>query len=176
MSRPIVWATATAMILVLSSTWTGLRLAAHVEASRGEGGEAQSHIAGESGEAVVTVSADLAGHFVVHPSLDGRRVRMLIDTGASIVALSYEDAQMAGIAFSRANFTRKLATANGTVDAAPVRIREIQVGDIVVRNVDAVVLPQGRLATSLLGMSFLKRLDGFEIARGQLTLKGSTDG
>jgi aspartyl protease family protein len=98
---------------------------------------------------------------------------MLVDTGASIVALSYDDARAVGLSVHPAAFTRKLSTANGVVEAAPVQIREIRVGEIVARNVDAVVLPRGRLETSLLGMSFLKRLGGFEIARGRLTLKGN---
>jgi aspartyl protease family protein len=55
---------------------------------------------------------------------------------------------------------------------APVRIRELRVGDIAVRDVEAVVVPEGRLGTSLLGMSFLRRLKGFDMAGGRLTLKG----
>ena len=171
MSRPIVWAAATALALILSSTWTGLRLAARFQSPDMQGNVVEA-ATGE--DAIVRVSADLAGHFVVHPALDGRRVRMLVDTGASSVALSYEDARMAGLQVRREDFTRKLSTANGMVAAASVRIAEIRIGDIVVRNVEAVVLPEGRLGTSLLGMSFLKRLGGFEIARGQLTLKGAT--
>jgi aspartyl protease family protein len=55
---------------------------------------------------------------------------------------------------------------------APVRIREMRVGDIVVRDVEAVVAPPGRLRTSLLGMSFLRSLRGFDISGGRLTLRG----
>ena len=55
---------------------------------------------------------------------------------------------------------------------APVRIRELRVGDIAVRDVEAVVVPEGRLGTSLLGMSFLRRLKGFDMAGGRLTLRG----
>jgi len=121
---------------------------------------------------VVAVAADLQGHFLVHPSIDGRRIRMLVDTGASIVALSYEDAETVGIRVTANDFTAQLRTANGVVEAAPVRLPEIRVGDILVENVDAVVLPRGRLGTSLLGMSFLRRLRGFEISQGRLTLRG----
>ena len=118
------------------------------------------------------VSADLRGHFVVHPTLDGKRVRMLVDTGASFVALSHEDARLAGISVSPRDYTRRVATANGIVEAAPVRLAEVKIGDISVRSVEALVLPPGKLGTSLLGMSFLKRLGGFEIAQGRLILKG----
>jgi len=97
---------------------------------------------------------------------------MLVDTGASIVALSYEDAETVGIRVTANDFTAQLRTANGVVEAAPVRLPEIRVGDILVENVDAVVLPRGRLGTSLLGMSFLRRLRGFEMSQGRLTLRG----
>jgi aspartyl protease family protein len=120
----------------------------------------------------MTVSADLRGHFILHPTLDGRRVRMLVDTGASLVALSHEDAQLAGIRVSEREFTRPIDTANGTVHAAYVKIGEMRVGDIAVRDVEALVLPPGRLGTSLLGMSFLRRLGGFEISQGRLKLHG----
>jgi aspartyl protease family protein len=119
----------------------------------------------------LTVSADLQGHFILHPTLDGRRVRMLVDTGASLVALSEEDARLAGITVAERDFSRTIQTANGLVRAAPVRIREMRVGDILVRDVEAVVLPAGRLGTSLLGMTFLRRLGGFEISQGRLTLR-----
>jgi len=132
---------------------------------------AESAAAGESGSRIV-VSADLRGHFVVHPTLDGKRVRMLVDTGASFVALSHEDARLAGISVSPRDYTRRVATANGIVEAAPVRLAEVKIGDISVRSVEALVLPPGKLGTSLLGMSFLKRLGGFEIAQGRLILKG----
>jgi aspartyl protease family protein len=65
-----------------------------------------------------------------------------------------------------------VSTANGVVQTAPVRIREIRVGDILVRDVEAVVLPPRALGVSLLGMSFLRRLEGFEIAKGRLVLRG----
>ena len=169
MSRPIVWAAGTLVAISLSATIAGTRLARQSGVS-----DVGLDAAGPRAQkgAILTVSADLAGHFVLHPFVDGRRVRMLVDTGASVVALSREDAAAAGIRVRQEHFTRRLATANGTVEAAPVRIAEIRLGDIVVRNVEAVVLPEGRLDTSLLGMSFLRRLGGFEIARGQLILKG----
>ena len=109
---------------------------------------------------------------MVHPTVDGRRVRMLVDTGASVVVLSHEDAGIVGIRVSSRDYTRRIKTANGVVQAAPVRFSEVKVGDISVRGVEALVMPPGKLATSLLGMSFLKRLAGFEIAQGRLILKG----
>jgi aspartyl protease family protein len=120
---------------------------------------------------VLTVPADPTGHFFVEPTLGGQRIRMLVDTGASLVALSHEDAERVSISVSARDFTKGIATANGVVEAAPVRIPQIQVGDIVVRNVEAVVLPPGRLNISLLGMTFLRRLSTFEITDGRLALR-----
>ena len=119
----------------------------------------------------VTVSADRRGHFLVEPVVDGRRLRMLVDTGASAVALSYEDAMSAGIHVSANDFTVPVSTANGVTQAAPVRIAEIQIGDITVRGVEGFVARPGALKVSLLGMTFLKRLGGFEIAQGRLIMR-----
>ena len=119
----------------------------------------------------VVVTADRRGHFLVEPIVDGRRVRMLVDTGASAVALSYEDAVSVGIEVAPNDFTVRVNTANGVTQAAPIRIAEIQIGDITVRGVQAVVAKPGALNVSLLGMTFLKRLGGFEIAQGRLTMR-----
>lgn len=120
---------------------------------------------------VVTVTADRKGHFYIDPSLDGQPVRMVVDTGASVVALTYEDAERMGARLSPRDFTIKMSTANGIVEGAPLSIGEIRVGDLTIRNVEAVVLPKGRLEISLLGMSFLKRLSGFNISQGRLNLR-----
>ena len=169
MTRPIVWALGTLATAALSASAAGDRIAARfgLSSTPPQASAAQS----VSQAAMMTVSADLRGHFIVHPTLDGRRLRMLVDTGASLVALSHEDARLAGIRVSERDFTRAIGTANGTVQAAPVKIGELRIGDITVRNVEALVLPQGRLETSLLGMSFLRRLGGFEISQGRLTLR-----
>jgi aspartyl protease family protein len=79
---------------------------------------------------------------------------------------------MLGIRVSERDFTRRSSTANGVVATAPVRIREIRIGDITLRDVEGAVLPPRALSTSLLGMSFLKRLEGFEISKGRLLLRG----
>jgi aspartyl protease family protein len=170
MPRPIVWALSILASSALSATTAGDRItkAFGLSTARGEATAARSEAGGR-----VVVSADLAGHFVVHPTLDGKRIRMLVDTGASLVVLSHEDARLAGVTVTPRDYTRRIETANGVVGAAPVRFSEVRVGDIVVRGVDALVLPPGLLGTSLLGMSFLKRLGGgFEVAQGRLILKG----
>lgn len=122
--------------------------------------------------AVVVVDGDLRGHFTVHPFVDGKRTTMLVDTGASLVSLTYEDALAAGYRVGARDFRSRMATANGVAAAAPIRIAEMRVGGITLRGVEAVVMQPGALGTSLLGMSFLRRLAGFEVQRGRLRLQG----
>ncbi|MCJ2068201.1 TIGR02281 family clan AA aspartic protease [Methylobacterium sp. J-030] len=125
-----------------------------------------------------TVSAGVAlqagrnGHFFVNALLDGRTLPMMVDTGASACAFSEEDAARIGIRVDPADFTRVWNTANGPVRVAPIRIAVVQIGSITVRDVEAVVIPRGLLATSLLGMSFLRRLHDFSVAGSTMTLRG----
>ncbi len=163
MSRPILWALGTTLLVAVSAAGSGERLAERF----GLGGASSA-----PGDGTVSLQSDLRGHFTTHPTVDGRRVRMLVDTGASLVALSYEDARQAGLKVEPRDFRDRIATANGVVEAARVRLREVRIGDIAVHDVEAVVLPAGRLETSLLGMTFLKRLKSFEIANGRLLLRG----
>jgi aspartyl protease family protein len=120
---------------------------------------------------LVTVPADPQGHFYVDPTVNGTRLRMMIDTGASLVVLSREDARLIGINPSRADFTIRAETANGVVLLAPVVLKEIVIGEVAVRNVPAAVFPDNRLRIGLLGMSFLSKLSQFEVAGGRLVLK-----
>lgn len=119
----------------------------------------------------VMLKADPRGHFNADLQVNGGRVAMMVDTGASIIALTHEDAQRAGVYPNPADFKIPISTANGSIGAAPVRLREVRLDRIVVRDVDAVVLPPGKLKTSLLGMSFLQRLSGFNVANNTLVLR-----
>ncbi|MBK5911881.1 hypothetical protein CCR85_10310 [Rhodothalassium salexigens] len=110
------------------------------------------------------------GHFYVRATVGGTPLRFMVDTGASLVVLSPADARRIGIDPPRAAFTGRVQTANGTVAVAPVRLDAVRVGDIVVRDVPALV--HGRaLGQSLLGQSFLNALDGYEVRDGRLILK-----
>ncbi|HYF56967.1 MAG TPA: TIGR02281 family clan AA aspartic protease [Salinarimonas sp.] len=166
MARPIVWALGMLGAAGLSAVSTG-----SVLSGRTAPADPPTRM-GAGGERLLVIAADLRGHFMVHPSVGGTRLRMLVDTGASVVALTHEDAARAGLRASSSDPVRRLQTANGVVEARAVRVREMSVGDIVVRDVEAVVMPPGRLSTSLLGMSFLRRLKGFEVSSGRLTLRG----
>lgn len=178
MASPIGWALGVFTSFALVATFAGDRLARST--ARGEADapaaaavEARrepARLAGTTGR-TVSISPDRLGHYVTGVAVDGRRVTMLVDTGASLVALTHEDAAAAGVRPYPSDYTRAIGTANGTVAVAPVRLREVRVGEITVRDVEAVVVPAGRLGTSLLGMSFLRQLRAFDVADGRLTLR-----
>jgi aspartyl protease family protein len=117
----------------------------------------------------VTLRADPHGSFLANPIINGHAVKAVIDTGATTVAISSDTARRLGVQPSRGNSVM-VSTANGVTSAATVKLREIKVGEIVVRDVDAVVIDGYGLDTTLLGMSFLKRLQKFEISGGKLVL------
>ncbi|KAA2234987.1 retropepsin-like aspartic protease family protein [Salinarimonas soli] len=163
MTRPIVWALGVFGVAALS--------AGQFVSNGPPGAVAPASVAG-TGERLLVIASDLRGHYIVHPTIGSARLRMLVDTGASFVALTAEDAGKAGIRPGPGDPVRTLSTANGVVVARAVRVREMSVGDIVVRDVEAVVMPPGSMGVSLLGMAFLRRLKGFEVSGGRLTLRG----
>ena len=121
-----------------------------------------------TGDAQVVKSAD--GHFWAEGAVDGTEVHFLVDTGATTVALTGDDAKRLGIDTQSLVFNVPVRTANGSTDAARVHLANISVGGARVEDVDAMVVPTG-LTTSLLGMSYLGRLSGFEATPRALILK-----
>lgn len=119
----------------------------------------------------VEIRAGRNGHFMTTAHLNGRPINVLVDTGASLVALSYEDAERAGVFARPSDFTHAVSTANGTAKIALVTLDSVSIGDITVRRVEAMVSEPGRLATSLLGMTFLGRLSRAEMRSGLLILQ-----
>ena len=111
------------------------------------------------------------GHFHADAVIGGIRVEFLVDTGASVVALTSADAARLGITPSPRDFTIPMQTANGVVRAARVRLARVDIGPLTVSDVTAVVMPPQALASNLLGMSFLSRLRRFEFRTGQLVLE-----
>lgn len=173
--RPLIWALGTAATAILISLSYSERLAratAEPEAPRAAPAATPSRPAGAPRQPTVTVAADYRGHYMVHPTIDNFRVRMMVDTGASIVALTAQDAAALGITPRASDYKMGLSTANGVVRGARVNLREIRLGDILVRNVEAVVLPAGALGVSLLGTSFLGKLRGYEVQAGRMVLRG----
>lgn len=117
------------------------------------------------------LKASKNGHFIVTADINGRRVRVLVDTGASAVALSFEDAQSIGLHPKNLNFTVPVSTANGVGKAASVLLDEVEIDGVRVSNVQGLVLQEGVMSGSLLGMSFLSKLRSFKIEDGVLYLK-----
>lgn len=118
----------------------------------------------------VRVKAGIDGHYRVEALVDGKRVRFLIDTGASGVVLTPDDAIRLGYDPRRLRFTQIAETANGTVRSAPVRLDFISVGQIQMLNFPASV-NEVDMSDSLLGMSFLARLRSFEVRDGTFIMR-----
>ncbi len=109
------------------------------------------------------------GHYWAWAQIDGHPVRVLIDTGASAVALTPEDARQAGVDLELLVYNRDVNTAQGVTHAAAVTLGHVSVAGADVSGVEALVVPKG-LSSSLLGMSYLGRLEGFEANRSGLIL------
>ncbi|MFB2551682.1 TIGR02281 family clan AA aspartic protease [Ensifer soli] len=113
----------------------------------------------------------LNGHFEADTEINGTTLSMLVDTGASAVVLSYEDALRIGVDPASLSFTVPVMTANGSALAAPVTLPSVAIGPIFRENVRAVVAERGRLDQSLLGMTFLSTLDFLQMRTDELRLR-----
>jgi aspartyl protease family protein len=116
----------------------------------------------------LTYRADQRGHVTLEAVVNGAPTRFLVDTGASFVALTPGDAAAAGLGRSSLAFSASVSTANGVARAAPVKLREVRIGQLALPDVQAMVIEN--LNVSLLGQSFLKRLDSYEMRDSVLTI------
>jgi aspartyl protease family protein len=121
--------------------------------------------------AATALKAGQNGHFIVKAEINGRDVRVMVDTGASAVALSYEDAQDVGLHPGNLDFNIPVSTANGVVKAAGVSLDKVEIDGVRVSDVQGLVMPEGVMRGSLLGMSFLGKLKSFKVEDGVLYLK-----
>ncbi|MGY8667616.1 TIGR02281 family clan AA aspartic protease [Bradyrhizobium sp. UFLA05-109] len=119
----------------------------------------------------VSIPRDARGHFQTEGRIDGQRIGFMVDTGASVVALNETSAARFGLRPSHGDYNANVTTANGTIKAARTRIAMLDVGGLIVRDVDAMVLPDEALSENLLGLSFLSKLRRFEYANGQMVLE-----
>lgn len=127
-------------------------------------------LSGKEGLAV-SIRKSLNGHFEAAGSVNGKAVDFLIDTGATSVALSHEDALRIGFSDADLNYTLIINTANGQARAAPVRLDSLAIGPIVRGGLRATVAEPGRLDQSLLGMNFISSLTAFEMRRDEVILR-----
>ena len=110
-------------------------------------------------------------HFATRAEVNGEPLQFIVDTGASTVVLTQDDAARAGFDTDRLRYIVPVMTANGRTQAAPVRIERMSVGDIERTDIAALVAEEGQLFENLLGMNFLDTLAGFEVTGDRLVLR-----
>ena len=161
-----------ALMVVLGSVMA--QLADRMMPAPAQASVAQATTVGMSsnvGARSVAIPRDARGHFQTDGRIDGQRIAFMVDTGASVVALNERSAAQFGLRPRPAEYTARVSTANGTVKAARARLAMLDVGGLIVRDVDAMVLPDEALSENLLGLSFLSKLRRFEYANGQMVLE-----
>jgi len=125
----------------------------------------------DSGRTVALARAQ-SSDFQITTDINGHSIPMILDTGASSVVLTNEAAKAVGLPVEVIKYTVNIATANGHTKAAEVTLDRLAVGSIVERSVPALIAQPGQLKTSLLGMSFLNRLQSWEVRGDKLVLRG----
>lgn len=118
----------------------------------------------------VRIAAGRGGHFRVEARLNGAPVDVMVDTGATMVAMNESTARRLGIRLGPADFKYAVNTANGVARVASATLDAIEIGPVRVRNVEATIARDEALSTTLLGMSFLGKLRRYEVDRGTLVL------
>ncbi|MEA2829835.1 MAG: aspartyl protease family protein [Bradyrhizobium sp.] len=125
-----------------------------------------------SSSRVVQISRGQAGEFALQAKINGVNAPMVIDTGATSVVLTYETAKAAGLPLELLEYDVDVETAGGHTKAARLTLDRLAIGKLVERSVPALVIPHGQMKTNLLGMSFLNRLESFEVRADRLMLHG----
>ena len=130
----------------------------------------ERHRSRDEADLEYVVEARPGGHYLIEAMVNGAPVDFLVDTGASDIVLTLEDAERLGLQPETLRFTQRFATANGEVRGAPVVLREIRIGQFSLFDVPASV-NEAPLRVSLLGMSFLEQLNGYAVENGRLILR-----
>lgn len=121
---------------------------------------------------IVEIARGRAGEFSIQTQVNGGRIPMVLDTGATAVVLTQEAAKAAGLPLEVLAYNVNVDTANGRTQAASVTLDRLAVGGLVERSVPALIARPGQLKTSLLGMSFLNRLESWEVRGDKLIMRG----
>jgi aspartyl protease family protein len=132
---------------------------------------AAADTAAPAGGRSLSIPPDGRGHFQTEGRINGQRIGFMVDTGASVIALNEKSAAQFGLRPSRGDYNATVTTANGTIKAARTHLAMVEVGELTVRDVDAMVLPDEALSENLLGLSFLSKLKRFEYANGKMVLE-----
>ena len=120
----------------------------------------------------VQISRGQGGDFALQAKINGVTAPMVIDTGATSVVLTYETAKAAGLPLELLEYDVDVETAGGHTKAARLTLDRLAIGKLVERSVPALVVPHGQMKTNLLGMSFLDRLESWEVRADRLMLHG----
>ncbi len=132
---------------------------------------APTGFAGIAQDTISVLNRDHGGHFVAPVYVNGRHVKMLVDTGSSDIALPYAEAVQLGINVDALNFNSPVMTANGQAMVAPVTLATVAVDGIILNDVRASIAEPGKLGSALLGMSFLGALEEVSLRGNELTLR-----
>ena len=125
-----------------------------------------------SSKARAVIPRGQGGEFALRARINGAAAPMVIDTGATSVVLTYETAKAAGLPLELLDYNVDVETAGGHTKAARLTLDRLAIGKLVERSVPALVVPHGQMKTNLLGMSFLDRLESWEVRADHLMLRG----
>ena len=120
----------------------------------------------------VQIPRGQGGEFAIHARINRVSTPMVIDTGATSVVLTHETARAIGLPLELLEYDVDVETAGGHTKAARVTLDRLSIGKLVERSVPALVVPRGQMKTNLLGMSFLDRLESWEVRADRLVLRG----
>jgi aspartyl protease family protein len=120
----------------------------------------------------VQVPRGQGGEFTLQAKINGVAAPMVVDTGATSVVLTYETAKAAGLPLELLDYNVDLETAGGHTRAARLTLDRLAIGSLVERSIPALVVPHGQMKTNLLGMTFLDRLESWEVRADHLMLRG----
>jgi len=168
MGKFIIFAAMILGVGVVAARWADRSVP--IAASPSAMAAAQEPAPAASNSRTVTLSRSSDGHFRTEARVDGRRLELIVDTGASQIALRASDAARLSIHPTPRDYNVRVSTANGITRAALIQLQRVEVEDIVVRDVAALVQPDEALGVNLLGMSFLSRVR-WTHERGKLILE-----
>jgi aspartyl protease family protein len=130
------------------------------------------HVRTTSSVRAVQISRGQSGEFALQAKINGIVAPMVIDTGATSVVLTHETAKAIGLPLELLEYDVDVQTAGGHTKAARLTLDRLAIGKLVERSVPALVVPHGQMKTNLLGMSFLDRLESWEVRSDSLVLRG----
>ena len=158
-----IWGAICVVAIICAGIWNEMGRGEHDSLTRG------TEITDKNGRRAITYHATRQGHFIIAAQINGVSIDFLLDTGATEIAFSKKDAQLIGFDMKNLKYTMPTLTANGRSYSARVKIGTIEFGPIYMKNLNAHVAG-GQMEGSLLGMNFLKKLSGYEVRGGILTL------